>query len=52
MWSPHCATRCCCLAAEARRLLPAAEAEQLAAQFDALLTALQPLVGGFRAIAY
>ncbi|EFN51092.1 hypothetical protein CHLNCDRAFT_141404 [Chlorella variabilis] len=46
------AAACEAYAAEARRLLPAAEAEQLAAQFDALLTALQPLVGGFRAIAY
>jgi hypothetical protein len=40
------------LAAEARRLLPSTDAEQLAAQFEALREALQPLVGGFRAIAY
>ena len=40
------------LAAEARRLLPATEAEQLAAQFEALREAVQPLVGGFRAVAY
>lgn len=40
------------LAAEARRLLPAAEAERLAAQFEALQAALQPLVGGFRPVAY
>lgn len=39
-------------AAEARRLLPAAEAERLAAQFEALQAALQPLVGGFRPVAY
>ena len=40
------------LAAEARRLLPSTDAEQLAAQFEALREAVQPLVGGFRAIAY
>jgi hypothetical protein len=40
------------LAAEARRLLPSIDAEQLAAQFEALREAVQPLVGGFRAIAY
>lgn len=39
-------------AAEARRLLPAAEAERLAAQFEALQAALQPLLGGFRPVAY
>lgn len=39
-------------AAEARRLLPAAEAERLAAQFEAMQAALQPLVGGFRPVAY
>ncbi|PRW05942.1 nuclear pore complex Nup155 isoform B [Chlorella sorokiniana] len=46
------AAACEAYAAEARRLLPAAEAERLAAQFEALQAALQPLVGGFRPVAY
>ncbi len=33
-------------------MLPAAEAERLAAQFEAMQAALQPLVGGFRPVAY
>ncbi|KAL4425159.1 hypothetical protein ABPG77_008264 [Micractinium sp. CCAP 211/92] len=46
------AAACEAYAAEARRLLPAAEAERLAAQFEALQAALQPLLGGFRPVAY
>ncbi|KAI3427442.1 hypothetical protein D9Q98_010357 [Chlorella vulgaris] len=46
------AAACEAYAAEARRLLPAPEAEQLGAQFDALHATLQPLLGGFRTAAY
>jgi hypothetical protein len=47
-----CVPRSSRCAAESRRLLPSPEAEQLAKQFEALLRELQPLVGGFRALAY
>ncbi|KAL4426022.1 hypothetical protein ABPG75_010038 [Micractinium tetrahymenae] len=46
------AAACEAYAAEARRLLPAAEAERLSAQFEVLQAELQPLLGGFRPVAY
>ena len=44
------AAACEAYAAETRRLLPSTAAERLAAQFEALQGALQPLVGGFRPV--